>query len=442
MNNASKGGGALLALEMGCGKTKVAIDLITNDPSIKHILITCPKNVVPVWPKEFDKHCGLGHIRILSLGSKLTVKKRKERAQLFIEANDAIGCVSVLVINHEAVWRAPFGKWALDRQWDLLIVDECHKAKSPSGRFSRFLAKLRDQCTFRLGLTGTPMPHSPLDLFAQCRFLDPGVFGPHYTPFKARYAVMGGFEGRQVVAFKNLEDLEERFDSITYRVKSDDVLDLPPVRDVVKWCSLSKKERTIYNEMETDLITGIDKGVIVASNALVKLLKLQQIVQGSVKDENDVIHEVGTSKEDLLGQVLSEIDSEEPIVVFCLYTSDVYRVKRKAEELGRSCSVLKGGVDELDPWMEGDTNVLAIQIKSGGVGLDFTRARYCIFMCGTYNYGEYEQARARLHRPGQEHPVIYIHLMAHDTIDEIVEEAQRKKANVIDSVMGGLGTWH
>lgn len=438
MNEASMGGGALLALEMGCGKTKVAIDLIANDLEVRHVLITCPLSVVPVWPAEFEKHSARTNVRVLALGNKLSVKKRTEKAEQFIAVNDAQHFASVIVINHESLWREPFGKWALKRKWDMLIVDECHKAKSPSGRFSRYLAKLRDNCTFRLGLTGTPMPHSPLDLFAQCRFLDPGVFGPHYTPFKAKYAVLGGFEGRQVVGFKNLDDLEERFDSITYRVKSADVLDLPETQHVVRWCSLSKKERAIYNEMKTDLITAIDNGVVTASNALVKLLRLQQIVQGSVTDENDVVHEVGNTKEMLLGEVLSEIDKDEPVVVFCLYLSDIDRVKRQAEEVGRSCAVLKGGTNELEKWQKGGANVLAVQIQSGGTGIDLTRARYCIFMCGTYNYGNYEQALARLHRPGQTRPVVYVHLMAKDTIDEIVEDAQRQKANIINNVMAGL----
>jgi SNF2 family DNA or RNA helicase len=282
------------------------------------------------------------------------------------------------------------------------------------------------------------MPHSPLDLFAQCRFLDPGVFGPHYTPFKAKYAVLGGFEGRQVIGFKNLDDLEERFNSITYRVKSDDVLDLPETQHVVRWCSLSKKERAIYNEMKNDLIAAIENGIITAANAPVKLIRLQQIVQGSVKDENGVVHEIGNTKENLFAEVLSEIDKDEAVVVFCLYLSDIDRVKRQAEGLGRSVAIRKGGVNEIEKWQEGGADVLAIQIQSGETGIDLTRARYCIFMCGTYNYGNYEQALARLHRPGQTRPVVYAHLMAKDTIDEMVEEAQRKKVNIIESVLAGL----
>jgi SNF2 family DNA or RNA helicase len=207
---------------------------------------------------------------------------------------------------------------------------------------------------------------------------------------------------------------------------------------VVRWCSLSKKERAIYNEMKNDLVTAIGNGVVTASNALVKLLRLQQIVQGTVADENGVEHNVGDSKENLLDEVLSEIDKSEPIVVFCLYISDLMRVKRKAEESGRKCALLRGGVNQLESWQKGEADVLAVQIQSGGTGIDLTRARYCILMCGTYNYGNYEQALARLHRPGQERPVTYVHLMAKDTIDDIVDDAQRQKANVINNVMAGL----
>ena len=67
-------------------------------------------------------------------------------------------------------------------------MDESHRLKSPSGKISRFASQLSDRSRRRLALSGTPMPHSPLDIYAQYRALDKSVFGVHHQQFKNRYA--------------------------------------------------------------------------------------------------------------------------------------------------------------------------------------------------------------------------------------------------------------
>ena len=75
---------------------------------------------------------------------------------------------------------------------------------------------------------------------------------------------------------------------------------------------------------------------------------------------------------------------------------------------------------------------------AGGVGIDLTRTRYCVYLSGTFNYGNYEQSLARVHRPGQDRPVTYYHLIAENTIDVKVYKALSAKEKVIDSVLNEL----
>jgi len=369
---------------------------------------------------------------------KGSVKKRTEQSDDFMIGADS-GVPHIVVINHDSVWRKnSFGAWAMNQTWDMLVVDECHKAKTPSGRFSRYLAKIRDKCKYRIGLTGTPMPHSPLDLFAQFRFLDVGIFGSKVTPFKHRYAIFGGFEGRQVIGFRNKGELENKFDSATFRVKAGDVLDLPEATHVDKWCILDADEMRAYQEMKHHLVADLGHGVVTASNALVRLLRLQQIVQGTVNDEEGRSHRIGNTKMNLLMEIIGDMPKREPVAVFSLYTSDVERVHEVAAKLGRTSSELSGNRNQLAEWKKGETDILSVQLQSGGVGIDLTRARYCVYMSGTYNMGNYEQSLARVHRPGQERPVTYVHLLAENTIDVVVRKALRDKKNVVESVLAGL----
>jgi SWI/SNF-related matrix-associated actin-dependent regulator 1 of chromatin subfamily A len=83
---------------------------------------------------------------------------------------------------------------------------------------------------------------------------------------------------------------------------------------------------------------------------------------------------------------------------------------------------------------------MGVQYKSGGVGIDLTRAHYCVLFSPTYSLGDYDQSLARLDRPGQVSHVQFYHLVAKDTVDEVVYDALDKKRSVVESVLEALRT--
>jgi SNF2 family DNA or RNA helicase len=85
--------------------------------------------------------------------------------------------------------------------------------------------------------------------------------------------------------------------------------------------------------------------------------------------------------------------------------------------------------------MRPDVDVLGVQIQSGGVGVDLTRTRYCIYYGVGYSLGDYQQSLARVHRPGQTRPVVYNHLVATGTVDEGVYAALDSKRDAVEAVI-------
>ena len=422
----------MLALDMGTGKSKVVVDLICS-LGLRRVLVVCPLSVVPAWEKQVKLHAGRPDVRVVLLGNEVDgVRAKAQRAES--ELSRWSGPV-VLVINHESLWREPFGSWAMRQQWELVVVDESHRMKAPGGKLSMYLARLRDRAARRGCLTGTPMPHSPLDVYAQYRFLDPGIFGTSYQRFKMRYAQMGGYLNHQVVAYQNQDELAERFGSIAYRVKAGEVLDLPPFQHITRTCTLSHEEAKVYASLASELIAQVREGIVTASNALVKLLRLQQVCSGYVKLDDGAEVLVGTTKRAMLADVLEDLPQREPLVVFCRFRHDLDSIAEVCRDAGRSCAELSGRRNELAHWQDGGADVLAVQIQSGGVGIDLTRARYAIYFSTSWSLGEYEQSLARVHRPGQERPVIYIHLPAKGTVDEVVYKALERKRDVIEAVL-------
>ena len=441
------GGGAMLAMDMGTGKTKVTIDLLNNS-EISTVLVTCPLAVVQTWPDELAAHCTRPY-RVVTL-NKGSVKKRAELASA--AWNAGTGQLTVYVINHESVWREPFRSFVLNKKWDLLVVDECHRAKAPGGKFSRFLGTAKSRFHMRLGLTGTPMPRDVLDIYAQGRFIDPEVFGLSYIRHANYFGIFKEIKtgrrdqrgnpivARKLVGVRHEDELSARLDRMAYRVLADDVLDLPPFVVMQRECELDAKERRIYEQLKRDLIAEIDGGYVTAANALVKLLRLQQVVQGTLQDEDGRVHNIGKSKQKLLEDVLESLDSKEPVVVMCKFHSDLDRVHEVAKSLGRGSLELSGRLNQLEEFKRGGGPIIATQIQSGGVGVDLSRAAYTIYFTPTYDMGAYEQSLRRTRRPSkhQHGTFFYYHLVAVNTIDVAVYQALRTKKRVVDSVLAGI----
>lgn len=447
------GHGALF-FDMGCGKSRTALALV-EQWGCKRVLILCPKSVVSVWPKEFDK-CGLTDVYPIELADG-TVQKRAERIEGVL--SQRIDRPVAAVLNYEAAICQPLGdkelkgdarrKWQpgylRDVQWDCLICDESHMLKDPHGTTACFVSRLAARVPHRLILTGTPMPHSPADIFAQYRIADPAIFGWSYKDFEKRYVQIeerytwrtgkNGVRYKQpypkVVGYKNLDELHEKVYRIAHRVMADEVLDLPPVMDVERYCTLGVTAAKAYAEERGEFTKLVKGDLITDSNALVRALRQSQITSGSLP--NGAV--VGREKADMLAEFFGEIAQDEPVVVFCHFTSDLATVHGVATQCGRTSCELSGKRNDLGAWQAGEYNAIAVQLQAGGVGVDFTRARYCVYYSLDWDSGNWQQTRKRIHRPGQTRPVLYVTLLASGTIDEVAYRALQERRDVSAAII-------
>jgi SNF2 family DNA or RNA helicase len=427
-------GGAMLALDMGCGKTKVTLDYINNN-GLKRVLVTAPMGVLSVWAEQVQVHsCGPLPVHICPPNQG--VEKRFRGALSFMEANG--WREGIVVVNHESVWRDQFVELATQGEWDLLVVDESHRAKAPGGKLSRGLAKISNSIDRRLGLTGTPCPHTIMDLFAQARFIDGTVFPSNFQLYRSTYAVMGGYKEKQIVSFCNIEDWNRRFESLAYRVMAKDALDLPDAIHMTRTCELSRPERNAYNSMRRDMVAEYKNGLITAANALAKMIRLAQITQGLAVDSEGRESTIGTSKRDLLYDTLSDI--QERAVVFYRFNHDLKSIREAGLSLKRKVFTVRGGQNELAEWKAaGDPAILAVQVRTGNEGVSMVEARFCIYYSKSWEPGAYLQSLARLLRPGQKRNVTYIHLEAENSIDQKISKTLQGNHDMVEMFLGYLG---
>jgi SNF2 family DNA or RNA helicase len=428
--------GMLLAMGMGTGKSLVAC-MLTIGIGAERTLIACPLRVIPVWLSQFEHHVSAPVVVVALDEDAGSVADKRELAEEKMRLAETRGVPFVAVINYDSAWRDPFAEWAEKQSWDLVIADEGHRLKCPSGKASLFFKRLRPHARVRVAMTGTPMPHGLTDVYAVARFVDPTVFGPSFAAFRQKYCVMGGFQKKQITGYQHLEEFESLLSRFTFRVGKE-VLDLPAETHVTYHCELSPDARRIYRDLEEDFVAQVREGVVTAANAMVKLLRLQQVTGGVVPTDDGAVHRVDCAKRQLLADTFEDIGADEPAVVFCRFHADLDAVHEAAKSAGLESLELSGRRDELKAWQDGQAPVLAVQISAGGVGVDLTRARFSIYYSLSFSLGEYDQALSRVHRPGQTRPVEHIHLVAKNTVDAKILRALEKRAEVVQSILAEI----
>jgi SNF2 family DNA or RNA helicase len=433
----------LLAMGLGTGKSLTTIALL-DAWDAQRTLILCPKSVAAAWPGQFRQHLHAPPVVAVLTEDQCprgfdTVAKRVVLARHLWEQTPG---PLVVVLNYEAAIQPAMAKWLQAQRWDAVVADEAHKLKGHRAATSKVVHRIGKRARRRLALTGTPMPHSPLDLFGLYRFLDDRIYGLSWLTFRNTYAINNPMIPQMVVGYRHLDDLMARMATIAYQVDRD-VLDLPPFHHVTRTCTLGAEGRRIYREMERDFTATLqahadDPITTTASTVLVKVLRLMQLASGQFRGDDGTDRTVDTAKRDALAEVLDELPRDEPVVVFCKFRADLDTVRAVCEAQGRGYRELSGRANELADWQDGGGSVIGVQIQAGGSGISLTRAAYCVYLSTGYSLGDYLQSEARCHRPGQDRPVTYVHIEAEGTIDQNVSAALKDRRDVMESLLEGI----
>lgn len=455
-------------IDMGLGKSRIGVEFTDAIDARLVLVLSTKRGAKHVWPGQYEDWSPrpwATHVM-----DHRSVPKRLEIAKKAIEQAKREGRPIALLANWEMLIKPAFIAFLRERRWDCALYDEMHKMKSHKGKGSKALGHLIGVFPRRLAFSGTPMPHDPLDVYGQFRALDTSIFGTRYWPFHNRYAIIGGdylnpHTGRpcQIVGWQNLDGLREKLATIMYEPDHDTIeVELPSERHVRVEVELSPAGQRAYSAVEADIVLQIGRGEINPANALVKLLRLQQLAGGlavttevdEYGDEERFEEIVDDAKEMAVAEIID--GTSEPVVVFCVFRAELAAVHRAAKSVEATSSEVSGSRDELEEWdCDGGTRVLAVQIAAGCEALDMTRARHCAFMSTGFNMGNYLQALKRVRRPGWEkyavpthigkngvgtfdRPVTYYHIIAKKTVDDRVYGTLLKRGDLVRSALEGL----
>ena len=437
-----------LLFEMGCGKTLTAIAIIGaayKMGKIRKVLIVAPTSVCAVWPKEFEDYAAFPFTVRTMLGDKNKRLKELSDLQRFPYPH-----LKVAVINYESTWRDGIFEALEEYDADMIICDESQRIKTHDSEQSKAMHRLGDKARYKMILSGTPVQNEVVDIFSQYRFLDSTVFGQNFYTFRNRYAVMGGFNKKQIVAYRDLDQLIHKQHSIAYRVTKDEALDLPEQTFENRCITMSPKERQIYDRIRRDSFAELQNGgTITATTVLTKLLRLQQFTGGFlVEDDATKPQMVSRGKLDALSDILQDyvIEGKKKLVIFARFLPEVHEIEKLTEKMLKKHGMKAVSIyGEIKKELRGDivqqfqtdpsTMVFIGQIDTAGTGITLTAADTCVYYSVNFNYATYSQSLSRIHRIGQRNCCNYIHLVVENSIDSQVLEALSKKEDLAKTVV-------
>lgn len=437
---------------MGCGKTLTAIAIggaLWLSGRIRRVLVIAPTSVVSVWPKELEEYAAFRYEAATLLGDKRArLKKLKDLTKASREK------LQVAVINYESTWRDGIFEALQEFDADLIICDESQRIKTHNAHQSKAIHALGDQARYKMILSGTPVQNEAIDIWSQYRFLDRTIFGDSFYAFKGRYAIMGGFDRKQIVGYKDLGSLIKKEHSIAYRITKKEAIDLPEQTFEVRKIEMNAKEKNLYNRLKRDSFAELESGgTITATTILTKILRLQQLAGGFlVEDEATKPEQVSTAKLDALKDIITDyvVEGGKKLVIFAKFLAEVHAIIKLADQLlpkPKKAVAIYGEIRKEDRGEiirsfqeDPDTMLFIGQIDTAGTGITLTAADTCVYYSKTYNYATYEQSLSRIHRIGQRNTCTYIDLVVEGTVDETITEALQKKEDLAHTVVDSWKT--
>ena len=440
-------------MEMGCGKSKVLIDNIVwlyEQGRIDTAVIVAPKGVYRNWETaEIPTHLPTNVPHEIYVWNPSPNKSQAERLKSGIQER---GVLRILLANVEgfATKKLPAFVGAFTQGSSfLLAVDESTTIKNPKAKRTKTLVVFGKKAAYKRILTGSPVTKSPMDLYAQCGFMDKALLGfDSYYSFQGRYAVtktqrMGSHSFLQIVGYRNLEELSEKLDTFSYRVTKEEALDLPDKVYVTREVSVTDEQRQHYMTLKKQAIAMFDNGDLVTAPAVItQLLRLQQVLCGHIRTDDGELIEIPSKRITALMDTIEEMTGK--VIIWSRFRYDIKKIEAEIQKVHGPGSVVTYFGDTTDEQRQqaiqdfqfGDVRFFVANPQTAGFGLTLTAATNVIYYANDFDLATRMQSEDRCHRIGQSNRVTYVALITPGSIDQRIVRALRDKIDLSAKALG------
>lgn len=441
--------------KMGTGKTFAAVHLACarfKAGLIDSIVIVCPSTLRATWRKELVKYATVDYdFRIHDTKASwyrdfCRLDQRDGRLQILAVSVEGLGVSAGLF---DSVCGFFIGRNVM------VINDESSRIKNPAALRTKRTIEFRDHAQFRIILNGTPIAIGLEDLWSQYEFLDPNIIGSgDYWSYKTRYLTMGGYEGKQIVGYQNVEELMSLIEPYTVEVGKD-VLDLPPKVMKTRYVSATPEQKALLKLIKKGIDDELDGPAIKVENVLERVLRWRQVVGGWLPEydfdtEKTTLKPLKSNpKMDDLFEMIEANFAGSKFIIWSTFIHELEFIATKLMEkygeesvrlyYGKTDKTERSAIEDAycnDPKMR----FFVANPATAGLGLTLISGENDImwYYSGTNAYIDRAQSEDRAHRIGQANSVVVGDTIMEHTIDEVIAAGLLEKMGIEEYIMTRL----
>lgn len=440
--------------KMGTGKTFAAIHLACArylGGQIDSIVIVCPSTLRATWRKELAKYATVeydfrSHETKASWLREFYGDRKSGKLQILAVSVEGLGV-------SEALYDSVCGFFP--HRNVMVICDESSRIKSPSALRTKRTIEFRDASNYRIILNGTPIAVGLEDLWSQYEFLDANIIGTgDYWSYKTRYIEMGGYEGKQIIGYKNTEELMRLIEPYTVEVGKD-VLDLPPKVMKIRYCAATPEQKALLKLIKRGASEDPNAPLIKVDNVLERVLRWRQVVGGWIPRQDPVTEKVtleplkSNPKMDSFFDLITDHYDGSKFIIWSTFIHELeYIAGKLAEKYGPESVALYYGATEKeersrieDRYCNDKTLRFFVgNPATAGLGLTLISGMddIMVYYSGTNAYIDRAQSEDRSHRIGQYRTVTVVDMVMEKTVDEAIIASTAEKMNVEEYIMTRL----
>lgn len=441
--------GGCLADDMGLGKTLQTIALLSSIYTIEDhnqteqidlftfstcnqqpSLIVMPTSLIHNWKNELSKFAP--NLKVLNYSSS----NRSQDEISFKRHHIILTSYGIIRNDLEFLKKIAF---------KYLILDESHAIKNPVSKISKAVNELNVQ--HKLTLTGTPIENSLTDLWSQMNFLNPGLLGS-YSFFKQEY-VLPIEKYNQETKIPELKKLIGPY--ILRRTKEEVAPELPELTEQILTCEMSKKQRQLYenirSQYKSQILDNIEKeGINKNRFAILKGLMELRLIANHPRLFDDKT-DFSSGKFNFITDKINLLhENGHKILIFSQFVKHLKIIEEFLVENKFMYSMLTGSTrnrEEVIDKFNTNTkcNIFLISLKSGGFGLNLTKADYVFILDPWWNPFAEKQAIDRAYRIGQVQNVFSYKFITENSIEDKILKLQRKKKRLASDFITLNSSW-
>lgn len=407
---------------------------------IDHCLIICGVDSLRSnWRNEISKFsnetCIVLGERINKKGKVVYDSVAKRVEQLKNPINEFFVIVNAATLRDDkiidAIMKGP-------NKFGLIAVDEVHRFATKSSAQGSNLLKLKSD--FKVAATGTIITNSPTSAYVALAWTEND--NSTLTNFKNQYCNFGGFGGREIVGYRNLDCLQDELDGCSIRRTFDMIKDNMPSKTIeYELVEMSDEHSKFYEAVKNGIKEEVDKVYLNSSNLLALTTRLRQATAcPSVLTTQEVM----SSKLERCAEVAEEIlDTGEKVLIMCNFVESVLELSKLLKKYN---PLLGTGIQEQGEIEENvnkfrnsrDFNLFICTHSKMGTGFSFPECHYSLMTDTPWTDAGLEQSIDRVYRITSDQPVFIKIFACKDTFDERVKMIVDRKKDLADYLVDNI----